>query len=472
MKEFDQFTDSNSMKQNLPQWLPWLEGNVQLTDCRSLHLHYKTYLKTGSRWKSFLAATYELRLHNRLTDERSRQIIFAKIFLGNRSREAFEQAIRLPLTPTGFGPSLIHLDDQRMLVWAFPNDPVLHHLPDITDPVRVKKHLPYASLPPGFAAKEISAINVKVINYRPELRCTARYNLVGKTSALTIYGKSFADDRGAEIYRRLESMWQLSQQSGGDFPMPRPLGYNDETQTIWQEELPGQPLAEIINRDNCAALISEAVGRLAFIHRSGAPTSARVTAENHMEEIRKKIAKLVQAFPAVKTSLSKTAELLERRLPKLPAAEGCVIHGDFHLRQLIVDDDQVALFDFDEFAIGDPAQDLANFIADLHAQPFDKDFVAAMSAKLVESYCDCAGWPADADWLNWHLAVQFITRAYRAYLQQKPNLENQTAAAATLIECSGTTEVSVDGRTHRKGTKDQRVKESEKKRLFLSTNRL
>lgn len=192
-------------------------------------------------------------------------------------------------------------------------------------------------------------------------------------------------------------------------------------------------------------MISDAARRLAFIHRSNAPVSSRVTAENHLEEIRKKVAKLNQAFPAVKPSLSKTVELLEQQLPKLPAVSGCVIHGDFHLRQLMVHNGQVALFDFDEFAIGDPAQDLANFIADLHSQPFDKDFVNAMSAKLIESCCGHTGWQADADLFGWHLAVQFITRAYRAYLQQKPNLENQvgyfadlayqTAASGTLIEC-------------------------------------
>lgn len=447
MKEFDQFTDSNRVKQSLPQWLPWLKGNVQLKDCRSLHLHYKTYLKAESHRKSFLAATYELQIHHRLTDERSKQIIFAKIFLGNRSREAFADASRLPLHPTDFGPSLIHLDDPGMVVWAFPNDPVLHALPNVTDPVKVKKHLPYSSLPADFSAKDISAVDVEIINYRPELRCTARYKLIGKTSAMVIYGKSFADDRGREIYQRLERMWELSRQHLGEFLMPRPLAYNSETATIWQEELPGQQLAEIINRDNYAQLISGTAKRLAFIHRSDVPTSARITVEGHLGEICKKAAKLIQAFPAIKLLLSKTVELLERRLSKLPAVTDCVIHGDFHLRQLLVHDNQVTLFDFDEFAIGDPAQDLANFIADLHSQSFDKDFVGAMSAKLVEAYCQHAGWSADADWLNWHLAVQFLTRAYRAYLQQKPSLETQvnkfaelayqTAASSALIECQG-----------------------------------
>ena len=365
MKEFDQFIDSNRVKHTLPQLLPWLKGNVQLTDCRSLHLHYKTYLKTESRWKSFLAAAYELQIHHRLTDERSKQIIFAKIFLNNRSRAAFENASKQPLYPTDFGPSLIHLDDQGMLVWTFPNDPALHWLPSVIDPTKVKKHLPYVSLPAFFSAKDISAVDVEVVNYRPELRCTMRYKLIGKMSAMTIYGKSFADDQGVEVYRRLERLWHLSQQHPGDFPMPRPLGYNRETATIWQEELPGQPLAEIINRDNYATMISDAAKRLAFIHQSGAPTSARITIEDHLEEIQKKTAKLIQAFPSAKDALSKTVELLEQRQPQLPAAKDCVIHGDFHLRQLLVQGNQVALFDFDEFAIGDPTQDLANFIADL-----------------------------------------------------------------------------------------------------------
>ncbi len=442
MNQFAKFTDSTTVTNILQQQLPWLHGNVQIADCRILHLHYKTYLKKESRRKDFLAATYELQLRNRVTGKQSAQTIFAKMFLSNVSREVFNRAARQPLVPTEFGPSVMRVDEPEMVVWAFPNDPVLHRLPQVIDPAKVKNHLPYSSFPAGFAAKEISSVNVEIINYRPEIRCTARYRLSNGNTTMAIFGKSFAENRGAEIFQRLEHLWKLSQQSSGEFLMPRPLAYNAETETIWQEELAGQSLAEFINDDNFGRLIAEAAKRLAFVHRSQSPTSVRFTPEDHLQEVRKKAAKLSQAFPAANAPLMKTIGLLEQRPMTLPSADERVIHGDFHLRQLMVRHGEVALFDFDEFAIGDPAQDLANFIADLHSQSFDKKLAGAVASTLIDAYGWHADWQLNADRFNWHLAIQFVTRAYRAYLQQKPNLETLVSYFSDLAYQSAA------GRTH------------------------
>lgn len=426
VKEFEKFTDPESVKAVLQQRLPALaQGNLLIAGCRILHLHYKTYLKEGSRGKSFLAAAYQLEIHNRANGERNVQIIFAKIFLGGRSHEEFYKACRRTLCPTPLGVPLAHLADLGMVVWTFPNDPVLSHLPAVADPDKVKNHLPYDSLPPNFGVNAHSQVKVEIINYRPELRCAARYRLRQGSATLALFGKTFADERGREIHRRMEWLWRLSRRHPDQFPMPRPLAYNEEVKTIWQEELPGAPLAEIINRDNYRSLIASAARRLAFLHQSGAPASSRITLEENLEEVRKKAAKLSQAFPFAQASLQKTAEALEQSLPRLSPAPDRLLHGDFHLRQLMVHEGRVALLDFDEFAIGDPAQDLANFIADLRARRFDDGFVKAIAATLVEAYGQQTGWRAPADRLAWHSSAQCVTRAYRAYLQQQPDLENQ-----------------------------------------------
>jgi hypothetical protein len=443
-KEFEMFTDPESVKAVLQQRLPALaQGNLLIADCRILHLHCKTYLKKGSRGKSSLAAAYQLDIQNRATGERDPQIIFARIFLGDRSCEEYSRAVQQPLCPTAFGEPLVHLDDLGMVIWTFPNDPVLHSLPSVTNPDEVKNYLPYGSFPAGISAKEIADVKVEIINYRPEIRCTARYRLRCGSATLALFGKTFADGRGREIYQRMERLWQTRRQRAGEFLMPRPLAYNEEVKTIWQKELPGAPLAQIISRDNYRKLIADAAQRLAFIHQSDAPTSSRISLDDHLGEIRKKAAKLSLAFPAEQARLQKMAQTLERNLPRLSPAPDCLVHGDFHLRQLMVHEGRVALLDFDEFATGDPAQDLANFIADLRSHRYDDGFVKAIAATLVEAYSRQTGGHLPADRLAWHSSVQYITRAYRAYLQQKPDLEDrvryfialayQAAPAETLI---------------------------------------
>ncbi|MGE0885455.1 MAG: aminoglycoside phosphotransferase family protein [Blastocatellales bacterium] len=444
VKEFEKFTDPESVKAALQQRLPALvQGDLLITGCRILHLHYKTYLKKASREKSFLAAAYQLEISNRASGERNTQIIFAKIFPGNRSYEELNKAIRQHLCPTVLGVPLLHLADLGMVVWTFPNDPALRDLPAVADADKVKKHLPCEALSPGFSANADTQVKIEVVNYRPELRCTARYLVRQGAMALTLFGKTFADERGREIHQRMEWLWRLSQQHPGQFPMPRPLAYNEEVKTVWQAELPGEPLTRILNRDNYGELISAAANRLAFLHHSGAPVSSCISLSEHATEVGKKTAKLAQAFPAVRELLEQTVRLLEHRLPQLPLSPERVIHGDFHLRQLMVHAGQVSLFDFDEFALGDPAQDLANFIADLHAQLFADDWIKALAATLVEAYSQHSGEQIASARLHWHLSVQFITRAYRAYLQQKPLLADrvsffarlayQTASAEALI---------------------------------------
>lgn len=423
--DFVSFTDPENVKTILQGRLPALaQGDLVITECRILHLYYKTYLKPESGGKSFLAAAYQLGIGNRMTGTQQTQIIFAKVFSGDRSHEEVNKSARQHLCPTAFGVPLIHLDDLGMVIWTFPNDPGLRALPEVADPDKVKNYFPYDSLPSGVSAKEIASVKVEIVNYRPEIRCTTRYRLDCGSRALTLFGKAFASG-GEEIYQRMAHLWQRSRQRPSEFPMPRPLAYNDEVKTIWQEELPGKPLAEIINRGNYRELIAQAARRLVFIHQSDAPTSTRITMKEHLEEIEKKVAKLNQAFPEMQPWLQRTAQTLAQSLTHLSFAPELLIHGDFHLRQLMVHNGQVALFDFDEFAIGDPAQDLANFVADLHSQPSDGGLAKAIGATLIEAYSQENGWRVPADRLAWHSGIQFVTRAYRAWLQQKPGLEKK-----------------------------------------------
>ena len=58
------------------------------------------------------------------------------------------------------------------------------------------------------------------------------------------------------------------------------------------------------------------------------------------------------------------------RLPGLPARTP--IHRDFYYSQVLFNQEQLTLIDFDLLALGDPAIDVANFMAHLHFLGMDK----------------------------------------------------------------------------------------------------
>ena len=84
-----------------------------------------------------------------------------------------------------------------------------------------------------------------------------------------------------------------------------------------------------------------------------------------------------------------------------------LIHGDCHPEQFWVAHGQVVLFDFDEFALGDPMEDLAAFVTKVSLLSGGPAFATAMLA----AYSRHAPTRFDGRRLHWHLAVQQLLQA-------------------------------------------------------------
>jgi aminoglycoside phosphotransferase (APT) family kinase protein len=99
------------------------------------------------------------------------------------------------------------------------------------------------------------------------------------------------------------------------------------------------------------------------------------------------------------------------------------MYWDFHVNQLLAQDGKVAFFDFDELAVGDPLQDIANFIVDLQFRDVSTFLAQRMAKSLYDSYRSQVKWEVPIDRIRWHATVQFINKAYRNYIQQRPDIE-------------------------------------------------
>jgi Phosphotransferase enzyme family len=395
--------------------------NETITEFRKLHTHYKEFFKAESQVKSNLAIVYELTFCNCVKGKTRRQIAFAKKFHPGYSREVFTKFAALVHPP-------LHLEDESILIWLFPNDPVLPHLPEAVEAERVRKYLPVAT----------NEVKVEIVNYRPEIRCTAWYELDNKTK---LFGKTYADGRYKDIYERLQWMWNYTKDKDA-FLMPPLAGYSDDIKTFWQYELEGTPLLDLITPASYDALLKQAAQRLHFLNQCGIPCPARESNEEQLKEVNKKIKKLSLVFPELQPRLAKLASELGIMLAGLEPALQWVVHGDFHLRQMHVHQGDIALFDFDECSLGDPVEDLAHFIADLYTYTFEQPFIEAMSQTFLAAYCDYSGWHVPTERLTWHLQIQLINRAYRSYLQQKPDLARLVESYILLAEIKGNTSPS------------------------------
>lgn len=372
--------------------------------CAIMQTHFKEFFKPESEHKSYLAVSYKVSVGE------TKAIVYVKGYKDGYSHTALH---KLKTPPT------LYLEDLDLLLWLFPSDPQLAHLTQAINAEEVKPFLPF----------QVRQVNVNVVNYRPEIRCTAWYQL---DDQYWVFGKIYADDRYQTIYQRLNWMW--NHRSNKDFLMAPLAGYNHDIKTFWQHKLEGESLINYLNPHNFQDLMHQAAQRLAFLNHCAMPCPERETNQEQLNEVCKKIKKLKRVFPDLEARLDKLETSLEQDVSQLETVPTFVVHGDFHLRQMLVHQEHLALFDFDECSRGDPIEDLAHFIADLYTYSFETSRIEALTQSFLKAYQQHHDWDIPPKRLSWHVQIQFINRAYRNYLQHKPNLVQSVEAAINLAE--------------------------------------
>lgn len=302
--------------------------------------------------------------------------------------------------------------------WRFPHDPAVPWMAGAADPVAVRAHLPVPA----------EEVEIEVLTYRPENRLTARYRVASGGRLRTIYGKTYSDERGYAVNDRLQ---QLARRN---FLLPMPLGYSPAIKTVWQAAFEGVPVRSLVQGPHGDQLLGQAARQLRALHDSGIECPVRFTLGQMHEDLAKKIAKLAVVIPEAADRLDALVNRLGDALGRLPGASYRVVHGDFHVRQLMARGLDVALFDFDEAAWGDPVEDFGHFIADLYGDGFDDAFVASATSTLIDAYEASGGAAVDRGRLCWHTAYQLLTRAYRAMLQLKPDFDARIERHVQLAE--------------------------------------
>jgi len=113
--------------------------------------------------------------------------------------------------------------------------------------------------------------------------------------------------------------------------------------------------------------------------------------------------RLVPAVETVLTQIERDAKPLNQLVP---------VHGHFHVDQMMWCDGRIGLFDYDHFALGSPARDLADFASHLLCREDVNANWPRLAASLIADYrAQTANQPDQAD-LTWHLRLMLLRRAF------------------------------------------------------------
>jgi Phosphotransferase enzyme family len=426
--DLDLYTDTAAMRLLLQAQLP---GGPDITGLRVRSARRNTSQQRNPRP---LTLCYELQCRQ------GTQLLYGEVFRhAADAQAAHDQAQTQPLHPPLIGAPLVLLPELHLLLWALPNDPGLPQLATLLDPQRVAAHLPGGDSADG--------VQVELLRYEPRQRATLRYTLAAPDGGAprTVYAKTFRDDRAATIDARFSHFWRCASVDPQAPLVAQPLGHDAALRAVWQAPAQGVPLRQLLNGGDAGALLGRVAQALAALQSAPLAPTATATPRSvahWLAEVRRRRQKISRIDPAMQDRVTRIAAAIEAQAEREALRPLGLIHGDFHPDQVWVQEGRVLLFDFDEFTWGDPMEDVAEFVLKLEQDGTP----AALVAAFIEHCAAAAPARFDRRSLAWHLAIQSLLQASRAFVYQQPGwaqtlatrLQACEARVATLQERAAT----------------------------------
>ncbi|OAI08720.1 hypothetical protein A1332_06455 [Methylomonas methanica] len=316
--------------------------------------------------------------------------------------------------------ALTLLHEPAMLIWAFPYDRKLIHLPGLLDAEAIK----YRLGEPDLAGDDrVLAVESEVLHYLPERSCMICYRvlLAGFDQSHLFYAKNFADDSGRDVFKVMQQL--SSQFSWG----AKALAYDAQTRTLWQSHVPGRILcwADLQTAEGLA--LAESIGQcVAALHACKIDTAQRFSQSDITEGLLATVRLAEQTRPELAARIdSAVAGLLADEL-NLPKPALATLHHDLKLNNFLVDGDKLGLIDMDCVCLGDPLADLASLIANFYLHGLREgdsvEEVHPLVKHLVRSYMAHSVHAVSLLALRWQVAAALIHEVTRRSLRQMDDL--------------------------------------------------
>jgi Phosphotransferase enzyme family len=417
-RDLDALVDCAAMQAQLQACLPgFAEGRLRIDTLRVSSVRRNTSQQRNPRR---MTLCYEMQVCEPASGRSGAQWLFAEVFRDGADAIAPAGRERERLTAPAFGEALVFLPHLGMLLWALPNDPGLPQLATLLDPLRA------AAVVPGAGA---AGVQPELLRYVPQQRATLRYTVPGGTGATPrqVYAKTFHEGGAEVVDACFRHFWQAAQLDRAAPLVAQPLGRDDSLRTVWQAPASGVPLRDTLAHADALRHMAGVARALARVH--DAPLAPGATARprsvaHWVAEVGRRREKISRVSAAFAARASRIAEAIQSQADRQAQRPLSLIHGDWHPDQVWVHDERVLLFDFDEFTLGDPMEDLAEFVVKLeqHATPAPR--TSLLASTLIAHYQAAAPQRFDRAALAWHLAIQSLLQASRAFVYQQPGWSN------------------------------------------------
>ncbi len=325
------------------------------------------------------------------------------------------------------------IDDLGIAVYAFPVDPVLTSLVDVTDPEVMRVALNELWRRRGV---KVRRVRIETLAYTPEARAALSYEVLsesrdnGLPEIRHLVGKLQRTKSPATLFAGHWAVWKAT---FGKVRVAPPVGYLAVPGLSLQEVVRGTRLSDLAERGDFVKSVRQAARGIAAVHALDLPLLA---VRDAAKEVRS-VGRWVDVLRRIRPLLGRRLDVLEARLVgELTArTRRCApVHSDFHLANVLADAEGVILIDWDQVAIGDPASDVGRFLGALRVSALRTtgraEGLAEAGAGFLEAYLATRG--EDERQIRLFEACGLVVAAGSPYRLQRDGWEE--AAEAMLEE--------------------------------------
>lgn len=346
------------------------------------------------------------------------------------------------------------LEDPAMLLWFFPYDRKLKHLPRLVDSEQLSALLSDKLDALGIIdSTKVISIGGEVVHYLPERSCMLQYRIcyrcaeTGQQRAVGIYGKNYADSAGERVFammRQLHDQFEYGAEA---------LAYDADLQILWQSHVPGKTLLWTNLLNSNSGVIDTIGACVAQFHTCRLETDQRYT-QKHVEQ------DLLKTIDLAKHAGNALVARIEPLISQLFGADQvCVdmplapIHHDLKLNNFLIDNGRIGLIDMDCVCLGSPLIDLASLIGNLYLHGLREHSaiptIDSVANALVKAYRKYSPTPFSMNHLRWQIAAALLHEVTRRSLRQLDyqrlqNLPDYLALSERFMESSLKAEKSSD----------------------------
>lgn len=321
-----------------------------------------------------------------------------------------------------------YIESLGMLAQVFPADPRLPGLAAAIDPERIGPALRHT-----LALAESTTIGIDVLQYKPGRKCLVRYVLqTADRQSDVVYGHVCDDPAAmARTLGVVDADWD-----NPVFDVPAFLGMTQEPAIVLAGHLPGRQLSMTTDQpafaDHC-----ECIGHgLAAMHARPMVINSTRRQTIDIDRVDEWAPALQAALPAGTADIASSLSRIRTAIAAAEHLPATLVHGDFHVANILVAGEQVGLLDFEHTHLGDPATDVGSFYAQLKLLALkvfnERSALDTAVGRFMDGYLRHASTDVSAT-IAAHCALSCLWAAYFQCIQ-RPSRAGSVERACQMAE--------------------------------------